>query len=135
MIAAAKVPSRVGEPRGSHRGRCHDDAQCRDAAHPSERPNQVQNVGRPQRVQGLPRNSNVESAVIIRRGDTLWRISRRVYGHGVRYSTIYLANETQISDPDRIWPGKIFKVPEKTLEGEPAIMKAVGKQATTTSKQ
>jgi nucleoid-associated protein YgaU len=75
---------------------------------------------------------SVESAVIIRRGDTLWRISRRVYGHGVRYSTIYLANQKQIRDPDRIWPGQVFKVPEKTPEGEPANMEAVASQATAT---
>jgi nucleoid-associated protein YgaU len=53
--------------------------------------------------------------VIIRRGDTLWQISRRVYGKGVRYTTIYLANEDQIANPDRIMPGQIFGVPEKYL--------------------
>lgn len=66
-----------------------------------------------------------EGSVIIRRGDTLWQISRRVYGRGVRYSTIYLANQTQISDPDRIWPGQIFAVPGKTEEGETADLGAV----------
>lgn len=55
------------------------------------------------------------SSVIIRRGDTLWQISRRVYGAGVRYTTIYLANQTQITDPDRILPGQIFDVPETYL--------------------
>jgi nucleoid-associated protein YgaU len=80
-----------------------------------------------------PKLRNVESAVIIRRGDTLWQISHRVYGHGVRYSTIYLANESKISDPDRIWPGQVFSVPERTPEGEAANMKAVGEQATSTS--
>jgi nucleoid-associated protein YgaU len=63
---------------------------------------------------------NVNRAVIIRRGDTLWRISRRVYGQGVRFSTIYLANQNQIKDPDRIWPGQVFQVPERTREGDPA---------------
>lgn len=52
-------------------------------------------------------------SVIIRRGDTLWQISRRVYGQGVKYTTIYLANEAQISDPDRIWPGQVFAVPDE----------------------
>jgi nucleoid-associated protein YgaU len=52
-------------------------------------------------------------SVIIRRGDTLWQISRRVYGQGVKYTTIYLANEQQISDPDRIWPGQVFAVPDE----------------------
>jgi len=73
----------------------------------------------------------VNSAVIIRRGDTLWQISRRVYGRGVRYSTIYLANQQQISDPNRIWPGQVFSVPDKTDEGENADMNAIGDQKTT----
>ncbi len=72
---------------------------------------------------------HVDGSVIIRRGDTLWRISRRVYGRGVRYSTIYLANQDQISDPDRIWPGQVFNVPGRTAEGEPADMTAVKEQA------
>ena len=78
-----------------------------------------------------PKLQSVDSAVIIRRGDTLWRISRRVYGRGVRYSTIYLANQQQISDPDQIWPGQVFKVPEKTTEGEAADMTGLGDQVTT----
>jgi nucleoid-associated protein YgaU len=82
-----------------------------------------------------PKLESAPGAVIIRRGDSLWRISRRVYGKGVRFSTIYLANQEQISDPDRIWPGQVFKVPEKTNEGEEADMKAVGGQAVTTTTQ
>jgi nucleoid-associated protein YgaU len=78
-----------------------------------------------------PKLEHADGAVIIRRNDTLWRISRRVYGHGVRFSTIYLANQDQISDPDRIWPGQVFKVPEKSKEGEAADLKAMGEQATT----
>jgi nucleoid-associated protein YgaU len=57
-----------------------------------------------------------DASVIIRRGDTLWQISRRVYGQGVRYTTIYLANQDQITNPDRILPGQIFSVPEEALE-------------------
>jgi len=71
-----------------------------------------------------PKLEHADGAVIIRRHDTLWRISRRVYGHGVRYSTIYLANQDQITDPDRIWPGQVFKVPQKSKEGEDADLDA-----------
>ncbi|WP_159593702.1 LysM peptidoglycan-binding domain-containing protein [Chelativorans xinjiangense] len=71
----------------------------------------------------------VDGAVIIRRGDTLWHISRRVYGHGIRYTTIYLANQDQIRDPDRIWPGQIFALPERTEQGEEADLGAIGDQA------
>ncbi|WP_274629443.1 LysM peptidoglycan-binding domain-containing protein [Arvimicrobium flavum] len=75
----------------------------------------------------------VASAVIIRRGDSLWRISKRVYGRGIRYSTIYLANQDQIRDPDLIWPGQVFNVPGKTEEGEAADMTRMGDQATSKS--
>ncbi|WP_419910507.1 LysM peptidoglycan-binding domain-containing protein [Hoeflea sp.] len=57
-----------------------------------------------------------DSSVIIRRGDTLWQISRRIYGRGVRYTTIYLANADQIQNPDMIEPGQIFMVPDEPLE-------------------
>ncbi|AXS40331.1 LysM peptidoglycan-binding domain-containing protein [Breoghania sp. L-A4] len=50
--------------------------------------------------------------VIIRRGDNLWRISQRLYGKGVRYTTIYQANKDQIRDPDLIYPGQIFITPK-----------------------
>ncbi len=61
-------------------------------------------------VTGELRQTN--SSVIIRRGDTLWHISRRVYGQGTRYTTIYLANQDQIKDPNMIWPGQIFELPK-----------------------
>lgn len=75
-----------------------------------------------------PKLERAEGSVIIRRGDTLWRISRRVYGHGIRYSTIYLANQDQIRDPDLIWPGQIFSVPGETAEGEEADLDAISDQ-------
>ncbi|MHA6685264.1 LysM peptidoglycan-binding domain-containing protein [Mesorhizobium sp. A556] len=82
-----------------------------------------------------PKLQHADGAVIIRRGDSLWRISRRVYGRGIRYSTIYLANQKQISDPDMIWPGQVFTVPDKSKEGDSADLKALGEQATTVPAQ
>ncbi|MFC5583874.1 LysM peptidoglycan-binding domain-containing protein [Nitratireductor kimnyeongensis] len=75
-----------------------------------------------------PKLAPVDGSVIIRRGDTLWHISRRVYGRGIRYTTLYLANQDQIEDPDRIWPGQVFAVPESTEEGEAADMNAIEDQ-------
>ena len=49
---------------------------------------------------------------IIRRGDNLWTIARRVYGEGIKYTTIYQANTGQIRDPDRIYPGQVFNLPD-----------------------
>ncbi len=51
------------------------------------------------------------NAVIIRRGDNLWTISRRTYGRGIRYTTIYTANKDQIRNPHRIYPGQVFMLP------------------------
>jgi len=51
------------------------------------------------------------NSVIIRRGDNLWTISRRTYGHGIRYTTIYTANKDQIRNPHRIYPGQVFMLP------------------------
>jgi nucleoid-associated protein YgaU len=66
-------------------------------------------------IQQAPLTQSERASVIIRRGDTLWQISRRVYGQGVRYTTIYLANEDQIRNPDVIQPGQIFGVPDEAL--------------------
>lgn len=52
------------------------------------------------------------SSVIIRRGDSLWRVSRRKFGLGRKYTVIFTANRDQIQDPHRIYPGQVLKVPE-----------------------
>ena len=51
------------------------------------------------------------STARITRGDNLWRISQRTYGRGERYTVIYDANQSQIRDPDLIYPGQIFVLP------------------------
>lgn len=51
-------------------------------------------------------------SVIIRTGDNLWTISQRRYGAGIRYTTIYQANKDQIRNPDLIYPGQVFMLPE-----------------------
>ncbi|MBY3086454.1 LysM peptidoglycan-binding domain-containing protein [Rhizobium laguerreae] len=68
----------------------------------------------PKTIEQAPLTAN-NAAVIIRRGDTLWQISRRTYGLGVRYTTIYIANEDRIINPDRIRPGQIFGLPKDAL--------------------
>jgi nucleoid-associated protein YgaU len=52
------------------------------------------------------------NATTVVRGDSLWRISKRVYGRGLRYTVIYQANQQQIRDPHRIYPGQLFVLPE-----------------------
>ena len=56
----------------------------------------------------------ISSAAISRmvaRGDSLWAISRHIYGDGSRYSLIFQANRGKINNPDLIYPGQVFVVP------------------------
>jgi nucleoid-associated protein YgaU len=53
-----------------------------------------------------------EEFVIVQPGNSLWRIARRSYGEGIRYTVIYQANKDQIRDPDLIYPGQVFEVPQ-----------------------
>ncbi|MCZ6885806.1 MAG: LysM peptidoglycan-binding domain-containing protein [Alphaproteobacteria bacterium] len=50
--------------------------------------------------------------VIVQPGNSLWRIARRRYGLGPQYVQIFEANRDQISDPDLIYPGQIFELPQ-----------------------
>jgi nucleoid-associated protein YgaU len=86
-----------------------------DAARQTTEVASTDNNSQPKLIEQAPLKPSQSASVIIRHGDTLWQISRRVYGLGVRYTTIYLANEQQIRDPDRIMPGQVFGVPEKYL--------------------
>jgi len=54
---------------------------------------------------------SIETATVSR-GDSLWRISRKTYGSGYRYTVIHQANQEQIRDPDLIYPGQIFVLPK-----------------------
>ncbi|WP_052341024.1 LysM peptidoglycan-binding domain-containing protein [Salinarimonas rosea] len=65
----------------------------------------------------------VDTALVVR-GDSLWRISRRIYGDGIRYTVIFDANQDQIRNPDLIFPGQIFVLPAQ--EPEPGSADARG---------
>lgn len=45
-------------------------------------------------------------------GDNLWNISSKIYGKGELYTTIFKANKGQIRDPNLIYPGQVFLLPE-----------------------
>lgn len=51
------------------------------------------------------------SLVVVERGNSLWRIARRTYGTGFRYTVIYRANKEQIKNEDLIYPGQVFTLP------------------------
>ena len=54
-----------------------------------------------------------EGRVVVQPGNSLWRIARRTLGEGMAFSVIYDANKNQIRDPDLIYPGQVFVLPER----------------------
>ena len=52
-------------------------------------------------------------SIVVQPGNSLWRIARRTYGEGLRYSLIFEANKDQIRDPDLIYPGQVFALPKQ----------------------
>ncbi len=51
-------------------------------------------------------------SVTVQAGDTLWAISRERFGDGVLYVRLFDANRELIRDPDLIFPGQVFTIPE-----------------------
>lgn len=51
--------------------------------------------------------------ITVQPGHTLWAISRDRYGLGERYMVIFDANRSQIRDPDLIYPGQVFALPDE----------------------
>ena len=50
--------------------------------------------------------------VTVQPGFTLWGIAKSQYGDGLRYVQVFEANRALIRDPDLIYPGQVFTVPE-----------------------
>jgi len=49
----------------------------------------------------------------VAKGDTLWKISEKTLGSGARYKEIFEANRPMLSDPDKIYPGQVLRIPAK----------------------
>jgi nucleoid-associated protein YgaU len=50
--------------------------------------------------------------LVVVRGDSLWNIARAHYGDGMRHTVIFGANKDQIRNPDLIYPGQVFSIPD-----------------------
>ena len=48
----------------------------------------------------------------VEKGDTLWAISQDRYGDGFLFVRVFEANREAIRNPDLIYPGQIFTLPE-----------------------
>jgi nucleoid-associated protein YgaU len=48
----------------------------------------------------------------VQRGDTLSKIAREFYGSASKYPVIFEANKPMLTNPDRIYPGQVLRIPE-----------------------
>ncbi|MCP5072579.1 MAG: LysM peptidoglycan-binding domain-containing protein [Rhodobacteraceae bacterium] len=56
--------------------------------------------------------SPTKSSVTVQPGHTLWALAQLQYGDGVKYVQIFNANRGAIRDPDLIYPGQVFELPD-----------------------
>jgi nucleoid-associated protein YgaU len=47
----------------------------------------------------------------VKKGDTLSAIAKAHYGNGNKYPAIFEANRPMLSDPDKIYPGQVLRIP------------------------
>ena len=51
-------------------------------------------------------------AITVQPGATLWAIAQERYGSGTLYTRVFEANADTIKNPDLIYPGQVFRVPD-----------------------
>ncbi len=44
-------------------------------------------------------------------GDTLSKIAKEYYGNAMKYPVIFEANKPMLTDPDKIYPGQVLRIP------------------------
>src|SRR6516162_7208260 len=54
---------------------------------------------------------------VVQAGDSLWSIAQRFYGNPHMWADIYHANQSQIHDPNLIYPGQKLTIPHAGTTG------------------
>jgi LysM repeat protein len=57
-----------------------------------------------------------ESTYTVQAGDTLSKIAKEKLGNANAYMEIFNANRDQLSDPDKIKPGQVLKIPQHAVK-------------------
>jgi len=70
---------------------------------------------------------------VVQAGDSLWSIAQRFYGNPHMWADIYYANQSQIHDPNLIYPGQKLTIPHVGTTGATANSARNSASATTNS--
>ena len=60
-----------------------------------------------------PKAAAAAPTYTVKAGDTLSRIAKETMGNSNAYMDIFNANKDQLTDPDKIKPGQVLKIPER----------------------
>lgn len=88
------------------------------AATQADREKAVLAAGNVQHVEHVQDNMSVlqpaaESRMYtVKSGDTLSKIAKEMYGDANQYNKIFQANQPLLSDPNKIYPGQVLRIPE-----------------------
>jgi len=57
-------------------------------------------------------SATTDITYVVKAGDTLSKIAKEHLGSASEYTAIFNANRDQLSDPDKIKPGQVLKIPQ-----------------------
>lgn len=63
-------------------------------------------------------NPQKPSSYVVKKGDCLWNISKRVWGDPTKWPLLFATNETLIKNPNLIYPGQKFTIPTSITKEE-----------------
>jgi nucleoid-associated protein YgaU len=59
-----------------------------------------------------PKAQPQEQTYTVKKGDSLSKIAMALYGSAGKWKVIYEANKDSIKNPDLIYPGQVFRIPQ-----------------------
>jgi hypothetical protein len=109
LDAAGKVLSRIETPfKREDRDEVAALAAAGTTATADSNAGEAGSDAQPQSVEATP----AIRAVTVQPGNTLWAIARENYGEGILFVRLFEANRDRIRDPDLIYPGQVFEIPD-----------------------
>src|SRR5215472_14421438 len=63
-------------------------------------------------------NPQKPSTYVVKKGDCLWNISKRVWGDPTKWPLLFATNEVKIHNPNLIYPGQKLEIPTTITKEE-----------------
>lgn len=63
------------------------------------------------KTRATTKNTSKAQSYTVKKGDTLWRIAKKYYGNGSKYTVIYNANKDKIKNPNLIYVSQVLTIP------------------------